>query len=386
MKKLYRLFILVIFMLVLAGCDQLVNNEIHNKSYHVDIDISDFNELMPAIIEKVSPAVVGVTRYEGVGLTRKISSTGSGVIYKCIAYLNDNTTVDKCETTINNSNVVKYKYYVITNKHVVKTSNDIEVYLGDDDIDVTATVIARDSKVDLAVITFEYTKYIQPIEFPDNNYDLKRGNIVIAIGHPGYEYYGSATLGIVSYPKRYLSDDTDDDGINDWDAEYIQHDAAINPGNSGGALVNIEGKLVGINTLKLVSTDIDNIGFAIPYTVIQELLPSLEQGIVPNRPVLGVTASEVRQLIRFPKSELETEGFNIPEGLRYGLYITAVQEGIAKRHGIQPHDIIIKINDIEIKTSQVLRAELGKYIIGSGDKAILTVLRNGEEITITIVF
>ncbi|HQA19484.1 MAG TPA: PDZ domain-containing protein, partial [Bacilli bacterium] len=197
---------------------------------------------------------------------------------------------------------------------------------------------------------------------------------------------GSATLGIVSHPKRYLSDDTDDDGINDWDAEYIQHDAAINPGNSGGALVNIEGKLVGINTLKLVSTDIDNIGFAIPYTVIQELLPSLEQGIVPNRPVLGVTASEVRQLIRFPKSELETEGFNIPEGLRYGLYITAVQEGIAKRHGIQPHDIIIKINDIEIKTSQVLRAELGKYIIGSGDKAILTVLRNGEEITITIVF
>ena len=191
MKKLYRLFILVIFMLVLAGCDQLVNNEIHNKSYHVDIDISDFNELMPAIIEKVSPAVVGVTRYEGVGLTRKITSTGSGVIYKCIAYLNDNTTVDKCETTINNSNVVKYKYYVITNKHVVKTSNDIEVYLGDDDIDVTATVIARDSKVDLAVITFEYTKYIQPIEFPDNNYDLKRGNIVIAIGHPGYEYYGS---------------------------------------------------------------------------------------------------------------------------------------------------------------------------------------------------
>lgn len=384
MKRFYRLFIMLLLSLVLVGCDQIFTNEIHNKSYHVEIDIEEFNELLPAVIEKVSPAVIGVTRYKRELLDRSITGTGSGVIYKCIAYLNDGTEVDGCEITINNKDVSKYKYYVLTNKHVIKDGDEIEVYLGDDDIDLPAIVIASDSKVDLAVITFEHSKYIQPIEFPDVSYDLKRGHFIIAVGHPGYEYYGSSTLGIVSHPKRYLSDDTDGDGVNDWDAEYIQHDAAINPGNSGGALVNIEGKLVGINTLKLVSSNIDNMGFAIPYTVILELLPDLERGIVPRRPVLGVIGSEIRQLIRLPESQ--RQGFVIPTGVRYGLYVTEVNDGLAKNHGIMPHDILIRFNGVELRTSQTLRAELGKFVIGSNDRADLVILRNSQEITITISF
>ena len=95
---------------------------------------------------------------------------------------------------------------------------------------------------------------------------VKNGQFVIALGNPtGYEYYGSATFGMISYVNRKLTNET---------ANFIQHDAAINPGNSGGPLFNLNGEVIGINTIKLADEDIDNIGFSVAIDTIRHFLSS----------------------------------------------------------------------------------------------------------------
>jgi len=122
---------------------------------------------------------------------------------------------------------------------------------------------------------------MRPLEFADSNY-LKKGMFAIAIGNPsGYEFYGSTTFGIISHPLRYISEDTNGNGTDDAENEYIQHNVAINPGNSGGPLINMDGKIIGINTMKFVSQDIDNMGFSIPSNVVTNLIPDLEAGRNP---------------------------------------------------------------------------------------------------------
>ena len=125
--------------------------------------------------------------------------------------------------------------------------------------------------------------------------------------------------------ERYIEDDTDDDGVSDWSALYIQHDAAINPGNSGGPLLNTKGEIVGINTMKFAATDIDNMGFSIPSKTILELIPHLEKGEVPKRATLGISGNEIEKLLESP-DPLKP----IPEGITYGIYVVDVVEGASK--------------------------------------------------------
>jgi serine protease Do len=245
--------------------------------------------------------------------------------------------------------------------------------------------LGYDDKVDLAVIAFEHTKYIQPVEFADSNL-VQRGNFAIAIGNPnGYEFYGSATFGIVSFPKRYMSDDTDDDGISDWDSEYIQHDVAINPGNSGGALINIEGKLIGINTLKLVSEDTDNMGFAIPSNLVQELIPILERGEKPTRQTLKISVFDVKVL----KNPEDYPGAEVPEisgleEINFGLYVAAVEITGPAYGYLQEGDIILKFEGVEIKNTQTFRSILNNIL--EGETATIEIYRGQETITVVIPF
>ena len=168
----------------------------------------------------------------------------------------------------------------------------------------------------------------------------------IALGSPeGYEFYNSATFGIISHAKRYLADDTDGDNVADWDAEYIQHDVAINPGNSGGALINLEGKLIGINTLKLASTEIEGMGFAIPSNLVNKLIPFLEEGKTPIRYVLGITVVTVRDIINYNNPEYIDK---IPEDINNGIYVGEVNPTGLSAGKLQADDIILKFNDVEL--------------------------------------
>lgn len=348
-----------------------VTNEITNKVVEYEnIKVEDLQNAVVEAVEKVENAVIGVTCKEIVstGFGPNTSTTevnvslGSGVIYKR-------------EEVKEKDVITSYKYYVITNRHVIinESANanqkySVYAYLGSEDLELPATIIGYDEKVDIAVITFEYNKYIQPVKIADSE-KLEKGDFVIAVGNPdGYDYYGSSTFGIVSGETRYLSSDTDGDNIDDFFSSYIQHDVAINPGNSGGGLFNIYGELVGINTLKLVSDEIEGMGFAIPSNVVKLLVEEyLEPGREIVRAKLGVLGVEVRSLSDYAIENSNGEFLAIPNiyngETRYGIYVTEIHKGTTLfNSGIKPHDIILSVGGVKATRTYVINAKLNSLV------------------------
>jgi serine protease Do len=370
-----------------VSCDSIAVNEIHNRSINYgEITINDLNTLTTTIVTKTRDSVIGVTNYRRNAFTGyQISGTGSGVIYECTAILQNGSRVDDCMSTMDSNNVKTYEYLAVTNRHVIDKSHKIKVYIGQDDAIIPAEVIKADPKVDLAVIKFNYIRPIQPVEFADSDL-VSPGNIAIAIGNPyGHEFWGSATFGIISSPKRYMSDDTDGDGTNDWDNEYIQHDVAINPGNSGGALLNAEGKLIGINTLKFVGEDTDGMGFSIPSNVVKEVISYLEKGQVPVRLTLGIGFYAVKYLINPDEYPIEDASrYIVPEGISYGIYIINLANDNKYNKQFRINDIILEVNGKKINYSFDIRSELD--YIQNGEKITFLVLRDNQEVTIEIQY
>lgn len=350
--------------------NNIVNNEITNNVVEYDkITVEDLDQAVQVAADKVEDAVIGVTskavtKYAGKNVEVNYS-IGSGVIYKREEIKNES------------GKVVNYLYYVITNRHVVTldpahteySKLNLYIYLGDIDAEVSANLIGYDSKVDIALLTFQHSKYISPVEIADSN-NLKKGQMVIAVGNPdGYEYYGSVTFGVVSGPERYVSTDTDGDDTVDFSAEYIQHDVAINPGNSGGGLFTLDGKLVGINTLKLVDDSIDNMGFAIPSNVAKTIVVDyLEKGIEIVRPKLGILGYEIRALSS-AQIESSEDIKDIPDIYNgeapYGIYVGDVTKGstIASTP-ITAHDIVLSINGVKATRTHIINSKLNSLVDG----------------------
>jgi serine protease Do len=362
----------------------------NNLTAAVEINVLNYKldnlELEDNIVELArtrKDSILGVSNYKydkDNDLVR--NSLGSGFIYKIEFMLKNGTTVYDLKDIKTFNEVETYKYYMITNRHVVEGSDALKVYLHQIDDEVPATLIQYDDKVDVAIITFNYDKYIRPLELGDSD-KLVAGKFAIAIGNPsGYEFSSSITFGIISHPKRFLPTDTNEDGINDWDSEYIQHDVAINPGNSGGPLLNLKGEVIGINTLKYVASNIEGMGFSIPINVVKDLIPILESGEKPNRALLGVTAIAVKDIKNNPKSE-----YIVPDEIEYGLYVVSVSEGsVAAKGGILVDDIITSFNGLEITNITILRAQLNQIVVGQETEIEVIVYRNGEYITLTLIF
>ena len=224
--------------------------EVHRFVLDDDFDLTSLNSVTNSVIEKNYSSTVGVSNYQYVNVSFSQRSleragVGTGVIFKRVR--------------VGSS----YEYYVLTNYHVIDGNDVIKVYLGDRDLEINATVIADDNRIDLAVVKFKYDEEIDLVEFGSME-DVKVGQFVLALGNAeGYDYYGSATFGMISYVNRELKGES---------AKYIQHDAAINPGNSGGPLFDLNGKVIGINTIKLADSDIDNMGFSITIDIVKEFL------------------------------------------------------------------------------------------------------------------
>ncbi len=377
------MLLLMTSLLLISGCakfgssnERVIKNTVENEITNKVVDYQEFSveSLESAVtqtVEKVKDAVIGVTLkyvHEVTINGRKVTSIdteaiGSGVIYKRVEKVNDNNVL------------TNFTYYVLTNRHVITSSYDeskVYVYLGSEDLEIEARVIGYDSKVDLAVIAFDHYTYINPVTFKDSD-ELNNGEFVIAIGNPdGYDYYGSVTFGVVSGKLRYISDDTDGDGINDFNATYIQHDASINPGNSGGGLFTIDGKLVGINSLKFVDDKIDNMGFAIPSNVAKTLaIDYIEKNIVAKRPTLGITGTDIRTLTN---AIIAQNGLlEIPDiyngASNYGIYVRSIiAGGTISASNVKENDIILTFDGEKLTNMNVLSAKLNSlddYLIGT---------------------
>lgn len=342
------------------------------------IDTTDLQSQIIDVIAKTKNSILGVTNYQGTGSSLKKNSLGSGSVYNAWFVMKDGSIIYDLDEIVTFDDVEKYCYLLMTNKHVVKDAKKVKVYLHEEEIEVDAVTLQMDEKVDLAVVYFEHDRYIRPLPIGDSS-KLQSGQFVIAIGNPsGYDFSSSATFGIVSHPQRYLSENTDADDLDDWHNEYIQHDVAINPGNSGGPLLNLAGEIVGMNTLKFASNDIDNMGFSIPSNVITALLPLLEAGEVPERLRLGITSTEVKTVLEGLVEDLE-----IPVGINYGLYVRDVSAGgHGERAGLQVDDIILSFNGVPIKKTLDLRLQLINLVEGSGVVVPIVIYRNGETITL----
>ncbi len=263
--------------------------------------------------------------------------------------------------------------YILTNNHIVNSgstssfyevakANKVTVYLYNDETPYEAKIIGTDEQTDLAVIKIEKTG-LPAAEIGDSDL-VKVGEFSMAIGNP-LGMQSSVTGGMISAVNREV---TDSDGKK---YTLIQTDAAINSGNSGGALVNAEGKVIGINTLKLSGTGIEGMGFAIPINSTINIYEQLIQYNKVKRPYMGITGIDLDE---------KTAEYN---KLVVGIYVKAIDDfSSAEKAGIKVGDVIIEADGKKIATMDELNEIKNAHKIG--DEITLKVNRNGNEVSITL--
>ena len=291
---------------------------------------------------------------------RSQTGEGSGAIYRSEKLENGNTRVT-----------------IITNNHVVSGSKKVLVVFANEQ-SVEGDVIGGDIFTDLAVVSVETDFAVDAFAIGDSS-AVKVGEWVLAIGSPlGFDFYGSVSEGTISGKNRSIGVDLNNSGSEDWDMTVLQTTAAINPGNSGGPLINLNGDLIGINSMKIISQNVEGMGFAIP---INEVIPIVNQLIETGevkRPLIGLSGRGISEYSSVHKSYL-----GIPLDVEKGVVVTDVlKNGAAKEAGLQPYDIIVEFNGVEIEAFKDFRVEL--YKMKSGDNVTLTVFRDNDVLELEV--
>lgn len=327
------------------GVSEIFNNNKDNVTIKVDENASSIAE---AVAKKCTDSVVGIRTTTSVsgffGGTQEQSGDGSGVVY----------TSDG---------------YIITNYHVIADAvsgqnSKIDVFIGTDGSkSYPATVVGYNISCDLAVIKIN-VKGLTPMEF-GNSDDLSIGQYVVTIGAPGgLEFIGSVTYGIISGLDRTVSTNT---GL-----KLIQTDAAINPGNSGGALLDANGKLIGINSSKIASVEYEGMGFAIPVNTVKEKCDKIIAREGTAQPYFGVSISST-----YTSEVLELYGYPT------GAVVSSVADGSpADKAGIVRGDIITEFNGTKIKEY----SEFGEFLLDCkpNDTVKITIYRSGKYYTVNV--
>lgn len=319
------------------------------------------------IVEKVLPSVVGIE--SKFTITENTSSMGG-----FFGFGGDMSPRSRTATGTGTGVVVTENGYIVTNAHVIYDSEngcglseEIKVLLNDEK-SYDAEVIGYDTACDLAVLKI-MADGLTPVEFGDSD-SLRLGESVVAIGNPlGFELKDTVTRGIISGINRSIT-------INDNAMNLLQTDAAINSGNSGGPLINKYGQVIGINSSKMSSSyysdsaSIEGIGFAIPSNEVATIVDDLmKYGYVTGKPQLGISCQSVTETI--------SKMYDIP----VGVYIVQVTEnGAADRAGLRKGDVITAVDGVEVTSVDELNAQ--KNLHTAGEKIELTVIRNGEEMTV----
>lgn len=313
------------------------------------------------IVEQSSEAIVGIVNMSEQqqnpfqsqnGEMKK--GVGSGVIY----------------------NVTKDAAYIVTNNHVIEGASTIEVSLENGET-VEGSLVGADPLTDIAVVKIDGEYDVTPLKFGDSD-ELRTGEEVIAIGNPlGLELSRTVTQGIVSALDRTIPVKT---SAGQWEFEVIQTDAAINPGNSGGALINIQGELVGINSLKIAANGAEGLGFAIPSNKVKQLIDDIVENGQVERPYVGVGLKSVSEI---PAYYLQS----LPEDVKDGAVVLSVDENSAAgKAGIKVEDVIVSINGENITSDNDFKSYLYKKL-SIDDKITIGLYRQGEmkevELTLT---
>ncbi len=312
-----------------------------------NVTITETNTITDAV-DKIYDAVIYV---ESSRRGRAVSS-GSGFIYK-----KDD----------------KYGY-ALTNYHVVEGADAIKIAtMSGEKID--AEVLGGDSYADLAVIRIDADKVSTVASIGDST-KLKIGDTVFTVGTPiDSQYMGTVTKGILSNEAKTITVSTESGAYM---MEVLQTDASINPGNSGGPLVNINGEVIGITSMKLVTSEIEGMGFAIPIEVAMSATDKLEQGKEIERPYIGISMYDVNNVAMLYRNNLKLD-----DSIDEGVVVSEVEEDSpASEAGLKEGDVILKVDDEKVSTSAHFKYVLYKHNIG--DTVKLQINRDGKEQTKTL--
>ena len=324
--------------------DRQIDDTVKNSVKVVNTGETKKQNVYQAVAEKVTPSVVGIVT-ETVkedsffNVKQKVQGSGTGFV------------VDK-------------RGYILTNAHVV---DDGEAKMVKVIYDGGKTTLGRvawyDPTIDLAIVKVN-VKGLVPAEL-GNSDNVTVGDIAIAIGNPlGTDLMTSVTQGIISGLNRDVStENTNMSGL-------IQTDASINPGNSGGPLLNQDGQVIGINTVK---ANADNLGFAIPINTAKTIVQKVIKDGAYKKPILGITGMDVKTFVSYTGQDV---------GVDNGIVVRTVQPGtIAEKAGIKPADIIVNVDGKEIKNMGDLSKIM--YSHSSRDKLKIEVIRDGKMVNLS---
>ncbi len=305
---------------------------------------------IPEIAAQVGPSVVGVINKTTVS-TQKYYDPFSGRYY----YSSDSEDTETVEQGSGSGIIFQEDGYIVTNQHVIDGADEVSVILNTGE-EFTATIVGQDTKTDLAVLKIDPgTTELTAATLGDST-TVEVGELAVAIGNPmGQEFSGSVTSGIISAVNRTMT-------IDNRTYNLLQTDAAINSGNSGGALINQYGEVIGINSVKLSTTGVEGMGFAIAISeakpIIEELMTS---GYVTGRPFVGISVKETS----------------------YGLFIAGVTEGSgADEAGLKAYDMILEVDGQKVSsTDEINEIRDSKQV---GDYLTFKILRDGETMEIQV--
>ena len=253
--------------------------------------------------------------------------------------------------------------YIVTNRHVISTAERVRAVIPGYEESFDATVVGFDDRTDIAVLKIDVDEPLPYVILGDSDL-LMPGELAVAIGNPFGELAGTVTVGVISAINRTVSFDGESFTL-------IQTDASVNTGNSGGPLLNSFGEVVGVTNAK-ISTG-EGLGFAIPINTVRDIIEEIiEQGYVSGRPIMGVVVVAV--------DYVASEAYGWP----IGVYVRDVTEnGPAEKAGLQSGDIITRMNDQSVTTTNdVLHI---RNALEVGDEIIIEAYRNGEVYTFTMV-
>ena len=350
--KLFEGILLGILLITIGACGMyfiiqaLPGTTIVNKS-EKEVTVNE-NGIADAV-EKVYDSVVIVTVYRN----SKPYGSGSGFIFK------------------KDGN----KYYVMTNNHVAESAQSIKVTLSDD-TSYDTTLVGMDKYLDIAVLSFESDKEHSVSEIGSSN-DARVGDTVFTVGAPidSNVYSWTVTRGILSGKDRKVTvSTTSNSNVADYIRTALTTDAVINSGNSGGPLCNSNGEVIGITNMKLVSTGIEGMSFAIPIDEAMQYANKLINGEEVSRPAVGITMSDVGNSAYL----YYYYGIKIPDDITSGVIVTSVvKSSPAEKAGIETGDVVIELNGAKVSSMAEFKYELYKY--KPNDQIRIKVNRNGSE-------
>lgn len=350
-KVLYFINLFLVVCISVLGTlwyvDKKSKNSVESTEQVVkNVTITENNTIKEAI-EKVYDAVVVIEVS-----TRSGSGTGSGFFYK-----SDKNTG-----------------YIITNHHVVEGATSVSI-INSAGIKAEAKVLGSDEYSDIAVLSTDAANVVSVAEIGDST-KVNLGDTVFTVGSPlGSKYQGTVTKGIISGKDRQVTVSLNNGSFV---MEVLQIDAAINPGNSGGPLVNINGQVIGVNSLKLVQDEIEGMGFTIPIEIAMAYVEKLEKGEKIERPQLGIQMMDFSNRNLLSRYQVE-----IDKTITSGVVIISVENGKpAANSGLKKGDVVVSVNGKDVTDSAHFKYMLYKYEVG--ESIIVGYIRDGKKRETTV--